>query len=370
MLWTCQENKTKAHPFPQERPSDTEIEFAEGFRISKHGHFSVLEIQNPWPGSELSFKYALIDRAEAAKTSFMRGEYDGIILTPVEKIVVTSTTHIPALELLGVEQSLVGFPETQYISSEKTRLRIDEGLVRDLGPNESLNTEVLLSLKPEVIVAFGVDGKSKSLNTIRQANIPVIYNGDWVEKTALAKAEWIKFFAALYNKEADADAIFNSIKTEYQNAKKRASIAKHRPTILSGALHKDQWGLPGGASFEAQFLKDANTNYLWAETPNKGSLSLNFEVVLNKAAFADIWLSPSYHQSLKALENASAHHTKFDAYKNKQVYSFSNTTGKTGGVLYYELGVARPDLILKDLIKICHPELMPDYKLTFFKALE
>lgn len=343
---------------------------AEGFTITNNGNHSILKISGPWPDSKDNFKYVLISAEEAAKTTFLRDQYDGIIITPIEKIVVTSTTHIPALELLGVENTLVGFPGTNYVSSKKTRARIDSEAIRELGKNEGLNTEVLLSLQPNIVVAFGVDGKSKSLKTIKNANIPVIYNGDWVEKTPLAKAEWIKFFGALYNKEKVADSVFKQIETDYLNAKALALKATNQPTILSGAMYKDTWYLPNGTSAEAQFLKDANTNYLWKDTKGKGSLTLNFETVFSKGKSADLWLSPSYYTSLKALEKANTHYTEFNAFKEKKLYTFSNTTGATGGVTYYELGTARPDLVLKDIIKICHPELLNDYTPVFFKPLD
>ncbi len=148
-----------------------------------------------------------------------------------------------------------------------------------------------------------------------------------------------------------------------------ASKVKRQPTVLSGAMHKDIWYLPNGTSPEAQLLKDANVNYLWSETTGKGSLALSFESVFFKARNADLWLSPSYYKSLEALKKANEHYTKFDAFATKNIYTFSNSTGKTGGVLYYELGIARPDLVLKDIIKICHPDLLEDYELFFFKPL-
>ena len=198
----------------------------------------------------------------------------------------------------------------------------------------------------------------------------MIYNGDWTESSSLAKAEWIKFFGVLFNKEKEADSIFNSIEKDYNSAKRLASKVEKTPTILSGAMHKDVWYLPNGTSPEAQLLKDANTNYLWNETTGSGSLALSFESVLDKAKNADLWLSPSYYTTLEALEKANPHYTKFDAFNTKKVYSFSMTTGETGGVLYYELGTARPDLVLKDIIKICHPELLDGYTPYFFKQLQ
>jgi len=343
---------------------------AEGFKLLNFDSHKVIEISNPWPKAEKTYSYLLLTKEQAIINTFNKFDYDGIITIPIENIVVTSTTHIPALELLGVEQTLVGFPGTDYISSNKTRTLIDNGNIREIGRNEGLNTEVLLDLNPEVVVGYGVSGNNKTLETIKNSGIPIIYNGDWVEKSPLAKAEWIKFFGALYSKEKEADSIFNKIEKDYLQAKALAANVKELPTVLCGAMHKDVWYLPNGTSPEAQVLKDANVNYLWSETTGKGSLSLSFETVFEKAKHASLWLSPSYYSSFEALEKSSQHYTKFDAYKSKNIYTFSNTTGKTGGVLYYELGTARPDLVLKDIIKICHPELLKDYQPYFFKALK
>jgi len=371
----CKEDKGIPVKLPPTQNPTTQkvsntIAYAEGFSISTVSDFKVLKINNPWPNAEKTYRYVLISKEEAAKRSFMKGEYDGIIITPVKRIVVTSTTHIPALELLEEEETLIGFPGTDYVSSEKTRQRIDNGSVRELGKNEGLNTEVLLSLNPDVVIGFGVDGSSKSLNTINKARIPVIYNGDWVEKSPLAKAEWIKFFGALYNKTTQADSIFKTIETDYKTAQKLAQTVSKRPTVISGAMHKDVWYLPNGTSTEAQFLKDANVDYLYADTEGTGSLALSFETVFEKAKSADLWLSPSYYPTMDALKQANTHYTQFNAFKNNAIYTFSNTTGKTGGVLYYEIGLARPDLVLKDIIKICHPELLPEYTPYFFKPLK
>lgn len=347
-----------------------DLKYAEGFSVTNYRTYNILDIKSPWPKSDKQYHYALQPKENAANTTLNREEFDAIITTPIQKIVVTSTTHIPALELLGVEQSLVGFPGTDYISSENTRDRIDKGMVRELGKNEGINTEVLLDLQPDIVVAFGVDGSNKSMNTIEKSGIPVIYNGDWVEKTPLAKAEWIKFFGVLYGKEKEADSIFKHIETDYMDAKTIASKVLTKPTVLCGAMHKDVWYLPNGTSPEAQILKDANTDYLWSSTTNTGSLALSFETVYEKAKDAELWISPSYYTSYKTLEDSNTHYTQFEAFQNKKIFTFSNTTGKTGGVTYYELGTARPDLVLKDMIKICHPELLQDYESTFFKPLE
>ncbi|WP_339624410.1 ABC transporter substrate-binding protein [uncultured Winogradskyella sp.] len=344
-----------------------ELKYATGFSVTYYDSYKVINLLKPWPKAEKTYSYAIANKD--VNIDFKADAFDATIDSKISKIVVTSTTHIPALELLGVEETLVGFPGTDYISSKKTRQRIADGKIRELGKNEGINTEVLLELNPNVVVGFGVEGVNKTFEIIKKAGIPVIYNGDWVESSALAKAEWIKFFGVLYNKEKEADSIFKQIEKDYLAAKAIAKAAKTRPTVFSGAMHKDVWYLPNGSSAEAQFLKDANVNYLWSDTKGNGSLALNFEVVLVKAKNAELWFNPSYYSSINQLEKANALYTNFNAFKNKNIYSYVNTAGDTGGVLYYELGTTRPDLVLKDIIKICHPELLPEYTPYFFKPL-
>jgi iron complex transport system substrate-binding protein len=204
---------------------------------------------------------------------------------------------------------------------------------------------------------------------IEQLGVPVILNGDWLEETPLGRAEWIKFFGVLFDEEKKADSIFNAIEKNYNEAKKIALKAKKQPTILSGGLFKDIWNLPAGNSFEATFLKDANTHYLWENSKGKGSLSLNIENVFEKGKNAELWISPSFYTSLNEIKTANDIYQQFEAFKSKNVYSFVNKRGEMGGIIYFELAPARPDLVLKDLIKIAHPKLLQNYELTFYEKL-
>ncbi len=367
ILFSCQENDKKSSPISEIKTQNSTIEFAKGFDISYHEGYKIITLKNAWPGADKEFKYALIDNETVLENP---ENYDAIVTVPIDEIVVTSTTHIPSLEMLDVGKSLIGFPNLNYISSEFTRKRIDEGKVIELGRNEDINTEILIEINPDLVVGFAVDGNNKSLNTIKKTGIPVVYNGDWTETTPLGKAEWIKFFAAFYNKEEKANQLFTEIKTEYQKAKELALQAKNSPTVLSGAMYKDVWYLPQGESWAAQFIADANGNYIWKESKGTGSFSLSLESILDKAEHAEIWIGPSYYTNLKQLQEAHAVYEQFDAFKNNQVHSFTNKIGETGGLLYFELAPNRPDLVLKDIIKILHPELLPDHESYFFDKLK
>ncbi|RKS53293.1 iron complex transport system substrate-binding protein [Gillisia mitskevichiae] len=343
------------------------VEYAKGFEIKQFEGYKLLVVNDPWPKADKSFTYLLVEKGANIPTEV---QYDQKVDIPVQKIVVTSTTHIPSIEILNEEQSLVGFPGLDYISSNKVRTRISKGLVTELGQNESINTEILISLDPDLVIGFAIDGNNKTFNTIQKSGIPVIYNGDWTEESPLGKAEWIKFFGAFYDKDELASLKFNEIRDSYLESIELAKDANISPTVLSGSMYKDQWYVPYGNSWQAQFIQDANANYIYKDTKGSGSIALSFESVLDKSKDAAYWVAPGQFQSFQQLLETSSHYKQFKAVHDKKVFTYSNSLGTSGGVLYYELAPTRPDLVLKDLISIFHPELLPDYQPTFFKVLQ
>ncbi len=364
--------KEKSTPLQTQHKADKTVVVSDatGFSIEKlDTGITLIKINSPWPDAKTAFTYALVPK-HLKSTVINEVDYDAVIPIPVERMVITSTTHIPALEALGVENKIVGFPGTAYVSSKKTRKLIDSKAIVELGSNEVLNTEMTIALQPEVIVGFSISNQNKAYETLQQSNIPVVYNGDWTEATPLGKAEWIKFFAPFFEKETLANEIFTTIKTEYEKAKALAQMAETSPTVVSGAMYKDVWYLPSGKSWAAQFIADAHATYLWKNTTETGSLSLSWETVLDKGKDADFWIGPAQFTTYKALADASKHYEQFDAFKNKNIFTFANTKGATGGLLYYELAPQRPDLVLKDLIHILHPTLLPNHKPFFFKPLK
>ena len=369
LLCGCKQQKKDITSI-QNTTSTTSIRYANGFTIETQSNgVTIIKVLQPWANAETTYTYALVPKEIQATITLNKSEYDAIISTPVENIVVTSTTHIPALEELEVLNNLIGFPDTKYISSKAARKRINSRAIVELGVNESLNTEAVLNLQPDLIFGFAINDGNSTYETIQRANIPVVYNGDWVEETPLGKAEWIKFFAPFFNKTKEADAVFNKIEESYLEAKALASKAENKPTVLSGAMFKDVWYLPGGKSWAANFLKDANADYLWSSTDENGSLSLSWESVLDVGQHAEYWIGPAQLANYQEMEASSQHYTQFDAFKNRKVFSTANTLWETGGTLYYELGPQRPDLVLKDLIHILHPGLLPNYEPYFFKPL-
>ena len=367
VVTTCIQCKQNKSSFKEKSNDTNQIQYAKGFSIDNYDGYSIITVKNPWPKATKTYCYILKEKNGIVPDSLQQNP---IIAVPIKSIVVTSTTYIPSLEMLGKEKSLVAFPNLNYISSEKVRARIDAKKIREIGSNQSLNTEVLIDLQPDVIIGYGIDNNNPTLDNLQKSGLKVMLNGDWNEESPLGKAEWIKFFGALYGKQKEANDIFSKMTNDYFKTIKIAKTAITQPTVLAGDMYEDKWYLPKGTSWGSQLLKEANANYLWAETKGTGSLSLSFETVLEKAKNATVWITSGQFSSLKAMADANPHYQQFSAFQQKNVYTFTRKKGDKGGILYYELAPNRPDIVLKDIVKIMHPELLPNYELYFFEKLK
>lgn len=366
ILSGCTHQKKNNAPVSKQLQTQN-ISYAKGFSIVHYENYTLLEVKNPWPNAEKKFRYALVNNKKNFKPL---QQFDAIVQLPIKKIILSSTTHIPSLEMLGEIDKLIAFPNLNLISSQETRKRIAQGKITDIGNNQSINTENVINLQPDLLVGFAVDGNNKTYQTLQHAGIPIIFNGDWTENHPLGKAEWIKFFGTLFQKNKEADSLFSEIESQYLSVKQQAATSTTKPTVMSGALWKDIWHLPQGNSWAAQFIEDAHANYLWADSPGTGSMALPIETVIEKAQNAQFWIGAGQFTTYRQLQDTHTAYTQFDAFTHKKIYSFATRKGATGGVIYYELAPNRPDLVLKDITKILHPTLFPTYELYFFRALE
>jgi len=334
-----------------------EVKYATGFDIQKTENGYRLTINNPWPSS-----------TDTLQLDLNRDATIGDVQIPVQKFIATSTTHIPPLVLLDEADKLIGFPDTDYISSSVMRERINAGHVEDLGANETVNLERTISLEPDLVMGYGIDADNPTYQSMMDAGIPVLYNGDWTEAHPLGRAEWIKVFGILFDKEKEAFEIFKQIETDYLAAK--ASVEElDKPTVIAGATWKDIWYLPYGNSWQGTLINDAGGDYIYKDTNGSGSLSYNIEKVLKDAQQADYWIAPSQYTSYNQMLADNSSYKLFEAFQNKVLYTFALRKGATGGVVYYEEASMRPDLVLKDLISIFHGQASTG-KLYFFDPLE
>ncbi len=356
----------------QQKKSDTvslptQLKYATGFSVRAEGNSKHVIINLPYPGAEEAYHYLLVPQGEEVPAHDNQTQ---VVYTPIKKIVCTSTTHIPLLDYINETEALIGFPTTDYISSEKMRHRVDQGQVTDLGIDKGMNLEILYSLKPDLVMSYSMTSDLGQLKKIKELNIPVVINAEYLEKHPLGRAEWIKFMALFFNKEKEADSVFNEIETDYNRTKQLVENVPTQPTVLSGIVYGEAWFMPAGKNYAAHLLQDAGTDYLWKDTETSGFLELSFESVFEKAKDADLWIGVGSFNYLNEIKAADSRYSLFKPFQDKQVFTYNARTGAKGGSEFLELGYLRPDLILKDLVKIAHPELLPDHELFFHRRLE
>jgi iron complex transport system substrate-binding protein len=340
--------------------------YAQGFKVTSVGNSKLVEVNYPYQNATSGYQYLLVPKGEPSPP---HDEQTQVISVPIENIVCTSTTHIPLLDYIGETDKLIGFPTTDYISSIKMRTRIDAGKIKDLGIDKGMNIEMLYTLKPALVMGYTMTKDLGQLKKVQELGIPVVINAEYLEKHPLGRAEWIKFMALFFGKEKEADSVFAKIEKEYLTTQQLASEVQNKPTVLSGVVYGDAWFMPGGQNYAAKLFHDAGCEYLWASDSTHGFLQLSFESVYAKAKEADLWIGIGSFKTLNEIKATEERYTLFKPFREKQVYTYGARIGAKGGSEFLELGYLRPDLILKDLVKIAHPELLTGYDLFFHKQL-
>src|SRR5690606_21116082 len=273
-----------------------EIQYAKGFEIYDYTDFKILKITQPWPGATTTSTYVLTNDVSNIPDSLADLTK---LQIPIQSIIVTSTTHIPSLVTLNETNSLKAFPRLDFISSEEVRTLIEQNKIQEIGDGMGMgiNFELTVDIHPQVVVANGGNDSFEKYQQIQQAGIPVIYNGDWVEYTPLGKAEWIKLFGVLYDKEKEANAFFDEVVHAYNEAKSLVDTVENKPEVFSGAMFEDVWYAPQGDSWTSQIIADAGGEYLWADESGTGSLSMAFEQVFDDAQQVEYWIGPAQFTS-------------------------------------------------------------------------
>lgn len=347
--------------------ADVAVKYAGGFTVQTQGDAKLVTVTYPFQGAKSGYQYLLVPRGEEVPP---HDENTKVVFVPVNDIVCTSTTHIPLLDYLNETDKLVGFPTTDYISSEKMRRRVDAGKVMDLGIDKGLNLERLAVLNPDVVMGYTMSGDYGQFRKIETLGIPVVINAEYLEQHPLGRAEWIKFMALFFGKERMADSVFTVIEKNYLEAKALVKEDDKLPTVLSGIVYGDAWFLPGGENYAAKLFKDGGCEYLWGDNKSNGFLQLSLETVYHRGRDADLWIGTGTYRSLAELAAADRRYADFNAFRTRQVYNYDARQGAKGGNEFLELGYLRPDLILRDLIRIAHPGLLPDHELYFHRKLE
>jgi iron complex transport system substrate-binding protein len=365
LLWTagaCAGGEKSRQPAEREATLTT-LQYAKGFDITHNGDYTKITVFNPWKSGEMYDTYYLV---KDNKTIVPSGGHK--IRIPIKSLMVNSATHLGFLDLLGETDKVTGVCSASYIYNPYILRGVEEGKIQDLGDAFNLDIERLLLLHPQAVMTAAYNTEDTNSKRMKQTGLALLYNMEWQEKSLLGRAEWMKFVAAFFDKEALADSIFNDVAQRYHAVKATTDSISVFPTILSGQDFRGAWAMPGGQSFNARLFQDAGATYPYAGNTSSGSISTTLEEALIHFSQADIWVGVQAY-TLEELGKTDKRYALFKAYQRGDVYNTFGRTTPAGGNDYWESGVARPDVLLSDMIKICHPGLLPRYELTYMKRL-
>ena len=334
-----------------------------------HGNWKELQIFRHYNDFVDTVRFALVQKGTKSPTDFASNR---IISIPVEQIGSLSTTHIGMFEALAAFDQLRGVETKKYINNHEIKKRVENNQILELSPAGALNIETTLASGIQVLWGVGYpNSNNKSYQALENAGIPVLLNSDWQELTLLGRAEWVKMLAVLLNKEKEVNEFFNRIEQDYNTTYKLVTEKiEQGPRTITGMANGDVWYVVGGKSFAYNVLQSAKIDYPWKDDNSTGSLQLDFETVYEQGLIADFWIVPGTAKTLQDIFTADNRYADFKAYKDQKVYNIYGRYTPGGGNDYYESAVVSPHIVLKDIVKIFHPDLLPKHQLVYYNHLQ
>ena len=339
------------------------MKYAENILMMKGEGYTRVQLRNPWDTTSVLSTYILVDKDNKIPEHLPEGT---LVRTPLSKALVYTATHCNLIHELGAVKSIGGICEIQYIKVPEIVEGCQNGTIVNAGEGTNPDIEKIIDLHPDALLLSPYEN-SGGHGQVEKLKIPIIECADYMETSALGSAEWIRFYGMLFGQEAKADSIFADVENNYNELKKLATSQPKKPKLMCEVKSGSAWYVSGGRSTTGKLYADAGADYVFASYPHAGGIPLSFETVFDKAQDADIWVMKynlPTEKTLSQIREDYPPYAQFKAFKDKQVYG-CNTGLKT----YYEDFPFHPDRVLKDLIKIFHPSLLPEYELKYFSKL-
>ncbi|MBQ8443723.1 MAG: ABC transporter substrate-binding protein [Bacteroides sp.] len=339
------------------------MKYAENLTLVKGNGYTEARLRNPWDTTKILRTYLLVDKDQPMPDHLPEGT---IVRTPLSKALVYTGVHCALIKELGAVKSIGGICELQHIKVPEIQEGCKNGTIVNAGEGTNPDIEKIIDLHPDALMLSPYEN-SGGHGQVEKLKIPLIECAEYMETSALGSAEWIRFYGLLFHQSVKADSIFAAVEKSYNELKALASSQPTKPKVMCELKSGSAWYVQGGRSASGKLYKDAGGDYLFKHYPNSGAVPLSFETVFDKAQNADVWLMKYNHPTDKTLSNIRedySPYTRFKAYQQKQVYGCNTAYQR-----YYEDFPFHPDLVLKDLIKIFHPMLFPEYELKYFSKL-
>ena len=330
--------------------------YARGFSISgaEGKRSTLLTVSNPWQGADSVVVSLFISRDGEPVPDGFEGQ---VIYGDAARVITMSSTQIAMLDAIGESRKVVGVSGLGFISSPGIRSRRDS--IGDVGYDSNFNYELIMSLDPDIVLLYGVNGASPVEGKLRELDIPFIYIGDYLESSPLGKAEWMVALAEIVGRRDDGEKHFKEIAQSYNSLKELVSNAvEDVPKVMLNAPYGDTWFMPAEDNYSVQLIRDAGGEYIYGRNRSGISVPIDIEEAYMLCSDADIWLNPGSAGTLAELAVACPKFTDTDCFRSGHIFNNTRRSTSGGGNDYYESGVVNPDMVLRDLVKIFHPGLV------------
>ena len=331
-----------------------QLKYAKNITIVKYDGYTEVSLADPWNNGKTLHRYALVPKANDIPEQLSDRENCSVVRVPVEKAVVGTSVLCGLIDGLGCREAISGVCDVQYVNIPFVQERCKSGRIADCGSGLAPTLEKIIDIEPEAIFLSPFQN-SGGYGRIEELDVPIVEMADYMEQSALGRAEWVRFYGMLLGAEKQADSLFRAVEEDYLHLRNMAALAQSRPSILMDKLTSAVWYVPAGRSTVGGVIRDANIQYAWSETGEGGSLPLPFETVLEKAGQTDIWLlryNAPVPVTYKSLLSENGAYAQFKPYQNRTVYGCNTATST-----FYEDTPFHPNLLLRDFICIAHPEL-------------
>jgi iron complex transport system substrate-binding protein len=349
LFWACKTDKASS---ATEAGDTLHLEYARLLHVVKYPHFTTVTIDNPWHEGHVLHRYVLVRRGEQRPDALPKGT---VIEVPVRKTVMFTTTHCFLFGLFNCQDRVAGACDTQYILLPWVKEKLAKGEMADCGNGLDPLVEKIIDLGPDMMFLSPFEN-SGGYGKIEEIGTPYFECAEYMECSALARAEWMKVYGMLLGKEAEADSLFDDVRKNYRKWMGVAQSSKLRRSIITEKLTGSTWYVAGGKSSVGRLIADAQGDYAFSGDNHAGSLALPFEAVLDKAGDADVWIfnynDKSRRLTYPMLEAEYRGYSQMKAFRERQVW-YVNTLS----VPYFEEVSFHPDYLLRDYIILLHPDL-------------
>ncbi|MFT5822813.1 MAG: iron complex transport system substrate-binding protein [Crocinitomix sp.] len=259
------------------------------------------------------------------------------------RLACQSSTHLAFLDELERLNNVVGLCGLEYVNNVGVSSILSKNEVVELCMADQVLLENLYQSNSDLffIYPFG-NAESKDYSS---KGIQTLLIAEYLEKSQLARLEWIKLFGVLTGRTKEANAYFEEVEQAYLQLKnENVPLEK---TFIMNLPFQDQWFMPSSKSVGVELIEDAGIEYFYHDEKGTENIMHSNEQVWNDGIQADYWVIIARRPSDFKLADLIAEvpvYKEFHSVQNQQVI-FCNTNV----VDYFSKGVIEPHIILKDL---------------------